>query len=61
MEHDIKLTTETPVRVKQYPLPHSMMEAVEDEVRNMLELKVIERSEKGTSRQRSEKVRIAHP
>ena len=45
MEHDIKLTTDTPVRVKQYPLPYSMMEAVGDEVRNMLELKVIERSE----------------
>ena len=42
-EHDIKLTTDTPVRVKQYPLPYSMMEAVGDEVRNMLELKLIER------------------
>ena len=45
MEHDIKLTTDTPVRVKQYPLPCSMMEAVGDDVRTMLELKVIERSE----------------
>ena len=45
MEHDIKLTTDTPVRVKQYPLPHSMMQAVNDEVRSMIELGVIERSE----------------
>ena len=45
MEHDIKLTTDTPVRVKQYPLPYSMMQAVNDEVRSMIELGVIERSE----------------
>ena len=30
MEHDIKLTTDTPVCVKQYPLPYSMMQAVGD-------------------------------
>ena len=45
MEHDIKLTTDTPVWVKQYPLPYSMMQAVNDEVRSMIELSVIERSE----------------
>ena len=45
MEHDIKLTTDTPLRVKQYPLPYSMMQAVNDEVRSMIELGVIERSE----------------
>ena len=45
MEHDMKLTTDTPVRVKQYPLPYSMMQAVGDEVRSMIELGVIERSE----------------
>ena len=45
MEHDIKLTTDTPVRVKQYPLPYRMMQAVNDEVRSMIELGVIERSE----------------
>ena len=31
MEHDIKLTTDTPVRVKQYSLSFSMMEAAKDE------------------------------
>ena len=46
MEHDIKLTTYTPVRVKQYPLPYCMMKAVGDEVRSMIELGVIERSER---------------
>ena len=45
MEHDIKLTTDTPVCVKQYPLPYSKMQAVGDEVRSMIELGVIERSE----------------
>ena len=45
MEHDMKLTTDTPVRVKQYPLPYIMMQAVNDEVRSMIELGVIERSE----------------
>ena len=39
MEHDIKLTTDTPVCVKQYPLPYSMMQqAVNDEVRSMIEV-----------------------
>ena len=45
MEHDNKLTTDTPVRVKQYPLPYSMMKAVGDEVRSMIELGVTEPSE----------------
>ena len=45
MEHGIKMTTDTPVRVKQYPLLYSMMQAVGDEVRSMIELGVIERSE----------------
>ena len=45
MEHDIKLTTDTPVRVKQYPLPYSMMQAVNDEVRSMIKLGVIEGSD----------------
>ena len=45
MEHDMKLTTDTPARVKQYPLPYSMMQAVNDEVRSMIELGIKERSE----------------
>ena len=42
MEHDIKLTTDTPARVKQYPLPYIMMQAVGDEVRSTIELGVRE-------------------
>ena len=38
MEHDIKLTTDTPVRVKQYSLSFNMMEAAKDEVRDMINL-----------------------
>ena len=45
MEHDIQLTIDTPVRVKQYLLTYSMMKAEGDEVRSLLELGVIERSE----------------
>ena len=45
MEHDIKLTTDTPVHVKQYPLPYNIMQTVGDEVRSMVELGVIELSD----------------
>ena len=43
LDHDIKLTTDTPVRVKQYPLPYIMLETVGDEVRSMTDLGVVER------------------
>ena len=33
LEHDIRLTTDAPVRVKQYPLPFNMMEAAKDEIK----------------------------
>ena len=45
LEHDIKLTTDTPVRVKQYPLSFNMMEAAKDEVRDMINLDIVEPSE----------------
>ena len=45
LDHDIKLTTDTPVRVKQYPLPFSMLETVGDEVRSMIDLGIVERSD----------------
>ena len=44
MGHDIKLTTDTPVRVKQYLLPYSMMKTGV-EVRSMIMLGATERSE----------------
>ena len=40
----IRLTDEEPVRVKQYPLPHSQHEAVNSEIAEMLKLGVIEPS-----------------
>ena len=45
LEHDIKLTTDTPVRVKQYPLPFNMMEAAKDDVRDMINLDIVDPSE----------------
>ena len=45
LEHDTKLSTDTPVRVKQYPLPFNMMETAKDEVRNMINLDIVEPSE----------------
>jgi hypothetical protein len=44
-EHDIRTTTNEPVRVKQYPLPFSMTESIKDEVKEMLRMKVIEPSD----------------
>ena len=41
---ELKLDTETPIRVKQYPLPHSQEETIRQEVQSMLEMNVIERT-----------------
>ena len=43
-EHCIDLTTEEPIRQKPYPLPYAMRDAVEEEIKTMLEYDVIERS-----------------
>ena len=45
LEHDIQLTTDSLVRVKQYPLPFNIMKAAKDEVRNMINLGIVEPSE----------------
>lgn len=42
--HEINLTTENPVRMKQYPLPFASRQTVEKEVKNMLDMGVIEPS-----------------
>ena len=42
LEQDIKLTTDTQIRVKQYPLPFNRMEAAKDEVRDMINLDSVE-------------------
>ncbi|GFN91434.1 gypsy retrotransposon integrase-like protein 1 [Plakobranchus ocellatus] len=44
LEHSIKLKTEEPIFVKQYPLPFSAKKIIEEEVRSMLDLGVIEPS-----------------
>lgn len=45
IEHEIRTTTEQPVRVKQYPLPYQMTETVKEEVKKMLDMGVIEKSD----------------
>ncbi|XP_052079017.1 uncharacterized protein LOC127717282 [Mytilus californianus] len=44
LEHDIKLSSETPIRMKPYPIPYSMLDTVNAEVSKMLDLGVIEAS-----------------
>ncbi|KAK7095859.1 hypothetical protein V1264_005220 [Littorina saxatilis] len=43
-ECEIVLESEKPVRVKQYPLPHSQSESVQSEIDSMLKLGVIEKT-----------------
>ena len=42
IRHEIKTTTQEPVRTKQYPMPYAKQQAVEEEVKKMLEAGVIE-------------------
>ena len=42
--HDVRLTSESPVRIKQYPLPFASVKTIEEEVRTMLDMGVIEAS-----------------
>ncbi|KAJ8044409.1 hypothetical protein HOLleu_07148 [Holothuria leucospilota] len=44
LTHQINLTSDEPIRVKQYPLPHATQEVIQKEVEKMLEMDVIERS-----------------
>lgn len=45
IEHDIKLTTTEPFRVKGYPIPFHSQKVVDDEIQKMLDLDVIETSD----------------
>lgn len=49
IEHDIRTTTETPIRLKPYPLPYAMTDQVNAEIENMIDMKVIEPSESAYS------------
>lgn len=42
--HEIRLTTQVPVRRKQYPLPLAARDAIIDEVQELLDLGIIEKS-----------------
>ena len=44
IEHDIDLTSDQPVRTKQYPLPFSMTETIKAETKKMLDMGIIEPS-----------------
>ena len=43
--HDIKVTSDDPIRSRPYPLPHPLRDTVHDEVKYILEMQVIEPSE----------------
>lgn len=45
LQHGIKITTDTPIKLKPYPIPFSIKETVIDEVRKMIDMGIIERSE----------------
>ena len=49
LEHEIKTTTDTPIRLKLYPLPFAMTDVVSNEIEKMLEMQVIEPSESAYS------------
>ena len=42
--HDIKLTHNEPIRSRPYPLPHAIRQVVKDEIKEMMDLGVIEQS-----------------
>ena len=44
IEHDINLTSDQPVRTKQYPLPFSRTETIKAETKKMLDMGIIEPS-----------------
>ena len=49
IEHEIRTTTDTTIRLNPYPLPFAMTKVVSEEIDNMLKMKVIEPSESAYS------------
>ena len=41
VQHRVKLTDDTPIRCKPYPLPYAMREEIRNEVDSMLEMEVV--------------------
>ena len=44
IEHKINLTSDQPIRTKQYPLPFAMSQTVKEETKKMLEMGIVEPS-----------------
>ena len=44
IEHDIKLTTDTLVREKQYPLPFSIIKTIKNKIKEIRHLDIVEPS-----------------
>ena len=44
-EHEIKLTSDKPVRSKPYPTPHNLQKEINKEIDTMLGIGIIERSD----------------
>ena len=45
VEHEIILNSDTPIRVRQYPIPHARVETFENEVKKMIEQDIIKPSQ----------------
>jgi hypothetical protein len=45
IEHRIRLTQQEPVRCKMYPLPYKLQETIDKELKDMLSMQTIEKSE----------------
>jgi transposase InsO family protein len=45
IEHRIQLTRQEPVRCKMYPVPYKMQETIDKELKDMLSMQIIEKSE----------------
>ena len=45
IEHKVELTDSTPIKHKSYPIPYKMQEVIDKEIKDMLAMEVIERSE----------------
>ncbi|CAC5383267.1 unnamed protein product [Mytilus coruscus] len=45
LQHGIKLTSDDPIRYKPYPIPYAMLETVNNEVDEMIEMDINERSD----------------
>lgn len=49
VEHEVRLTSDEPVRLKPYPVPHALKEGIKQEIESMLKLGIIEPSESNYS------------